>query len=1118
MKILQYHPPLPVGGELTRSILALRDLLKSHGEVHLMADAAHPDLAIDRLVPHDGPALRFVHHLVEDDRLPELLDAPGPKVLVVHEALSPELTETSEGLRTLVAGRRQLARLRPYVDAAVAGSNYLRRELLRLGYRVVAVLPDTTYASTLQDARADGAIARKLKGRTPILSAGRLAPNQGLEAVIRAFAHYRHHRDTQATLILAGAAPQKSYLNKLKSLARELSLADDVMLLSEPTPSQLKAAYEGARLFLSLKPLEGPRPELLDAMRFGLPTLAFGAPGVAEIMAGAGILLDTRMPVEVGELIDLVLTDTPLQEKLRERQHRRVRELLSVDGARVVAQVLARLEAPAEPLTLQVDGSFETSYSLDIVNRYLAEAMARRDDLDVSIRATHGYGDYVPQAKDLGDKPEAVRLWKKSAAAPYPDVVVRNLYPPRVEDMRAGLNLFGTWGWEESRVPARIVNAFNRHLDGVAVTSTFVKEALERSGCRIPVAVPWNGVTLPDDFAALEPYPIASSKPFRFMHISSAFPRKGVDILLSAYFEAFTGSDPVVLVIKTFPNPHNTVPEQLETLREGHPNPPHVELINIDLPAMDLFRLYKSASCLVHVARGEGFGLPVAEAMLAKVPVIVSPNTGMADFCSDETAVCIPFTMVPARSHVSEEGALWAEPDRAALVTAMRQVAFQPETLRLSDRVEAAHHLISTEFTWERSAERYGDFIDTLRRRPRKPRVAFVSTWAFRCGIAEYSQFLISATRDRIDYRIYANDEARVLRVPDLPVYPIWRHHRAGDLAAMAERLIGSEEEVVHIQYHFGFFPLMELGAFIREVSPFKPVILTLHTTKDVHPSGGGVVSFRQIKDDLLRAAAIIVHQEEDRERLESFGIRGNIRVIPHGNVIYPEVTPEEGRRRLGLSRGPVLGTFGFLMPHKGTKEIIQAVGLLKAQYPDIHFLAPSAIHTNPDSAPYFQECQAEIKRLKLDANVTLIPDFLEVEESLAILQAADITLLPYHYTQESASGAVRFCMAALRPLITTQQPIFKELTPYSHQVAQPTPEALAEAVRHLLHHPEEGVRLVDAARGLLDETSWEAVGAQYVTLIDEFLTPALERRIAHEPPEAATPNHPSESDRSSIS
>src|SRR5262249_26044305 len=204
--------------------------------------------------------------------------------------------------------------------------------------------------------------------------------------------------------------------------------------------------------------------------------------------------------------------------------------------------------------------------------------------------------------------------------------------------------------------------------------------------------------------------------------------------------------------------------------------------LNFDMAEREIYALYKAANCYVHMARGEGFGLPVAEAMLARVPVIVSPNTGLADFCSEETALLVPFTMVPAKTHLSEGYALWAEPDTHALSKAMLEVWRAPDAQDIADRVEAAHRLISTHYSWHAVAGRVEAFIDRLRERNRRPKVALVSTWGTRCGVAEYSRFLAKATDDRLGYTIYANlDSGRTLSDGKWPVERCW----PGDIPAL---------------------------------------------------------------------------------------------------------------------------------------------------------------------------------------------------------------------------------------------------------------------------------------------------------------------------------------------
>ena len=173
------------------------------------------------------------------------------------------------------------------------------------------------------------------------------------------------------------------------------------------------------------------------------------------------------------------------------------------------------------------------------------------------------------------------------------------MYPPRVADSNGALN-FQSFAWEESRVPEQYVKSFNKYLDGIGTTSAFVTKALKDSGIVIPICTIGNGVELPCNYEQILPYKLKTSKNNIFLHISSAFPRKGVDLLVQAYCNAFSSYDDVCLVIKTFPNPHNIqLIKYIDELAKNSESP-EIELINEDLPSDKLYGLYKSANCYVH--------------------------------------------------------------------------------------------------------------------------------------------------------------------------------------------------------------------------------------------------------------------------------------------------------------------------------------------------------------------------------------------------------------------------------------------------------------------------------------------------------------------------------------
>ena len=252
---------------------------------------------------------------------------------------------------------------------------------------------------------------------------------------------------------------------------------------------------------------------------------------------------------------------------------------------------------------------------------------------------------------------------------------------------------------------------------------------------------------VPDPTATVEAPELVGLRSFTFLHISSAFPRKGVDVLLDSYFAAFDGRSDVSLILKTFPNPHNQVGELLERLLAAHPNPPDVRWIDRDLDDREVEALYGLADGYVHPARGEGFGLPVAEAMAAGVPVISLAYSGLADFVSEETAVTIPFTLEEARTHLDLDRSIWAEPDGESLTVELKRMAERPDDPAVRRRVEAARELITTRYTWAAAVHRWEEFIDDLEDTVGLQRVAMVTTWNSRCGIAENTRYIVEHSR-----------------------------------------------------------------------------------------------------------------------------------------------------------------------------------------------------------------------------------------------------------------------------------------------------------------------------------------------------------------------------------
>lgn len=122
------------------------------------------------------------------------------------------------------------------------------------------------------------------------------------------------------------------------------------------------------------------------------------------------------------------------------------------------------------------------------------------------------------------------------------------------------------------------------------------------------------------------------------------------------------------------------------------------------------------------------------------------------------------------------------------------------------------------------------------------------------------------------------------------------------------------------------------------------------------------------------------------------------------------------------------------------------------------------------------------VHALGLEHNVRFVTDFLKPEESILLLQSCDVLVSAYDPTVESASGAIRFCLAARRPIITTNEPIFREFADCTIQIPNNTPEEIAGALEPLLKQGAD-TQMMDALEKHLEATSWPVTVQKYMEL-----------------------------------
>lgn len=757
--------------------------------------------------------------------------------------------------------------------------------------------------------------------------------------------------------------------------------------------------------------------------------------------------------------------------------------------------------AERQALSVLLDGQFSGTYSLAITNRELARSLLRQGDgVDVAIQPreaelTDDIRDLPGGDDDYGFYRRLLQRGREVDFAGRRYVRLYHSWPPVRHRRNPGEVAIAVFFWEESVVPAEIIDLFNEQYDGIVVCTWFVKKTLIDCGCKVPIELTPFPHELLGGNQPQSPARRAERRWIEFLHVSSCFARKGVDALLRAFSELALRLPNVRLTIKTFDNPHLEVREQFEALVDPRVRD-RVTIRIEDLSDMAMAELYRSADAVVLPSRGEGLNMPVIEAAYYRVPVIATGYTGQADFATADNSYPVSFAFEPSRSHLERDGSLWCEPSHEDLVRRMREVALclmsrPDEVWARADRLTALVHetFLHPRATegFRRALQRLAWHADQASTSGRPSRIALVSSWMERCGIAEYSSFLGAALqRLGIQVSVLAPEHDGSLDGSPLPARKgSWRQ-------SMYFRVDGSElgdAEVVWFQHHPGFYALGDdVRRTVRQLGVRGvPCFITLHSTSELLLDPGRLVDVIACLREFER---VIVHSTLDRNVLLDCGLTENVVVIPHG------VVPAIASKRPTLSPGADrvrIGCFGFLLRHKGVDRLIEMLAVARSDpsAPDISLRLVNSVRGDEQSVATHRECLALAQELGVSERIEWHTGYLPQDELMALLADCDVLVLPYQPTSESASGAVRLALAACPHVLVSAEPIFDEVRDCTVMVRATSGASLWKDLHSHLQQvgtAEDQQRLARRANWLANR-AWPAVAATSAALVGACLT-----------------------------
>jgi GT2 family glycosyltransferase len=351
--------------------------------------------------------------------------------------------------------------------------------------------------------------------------------------------------------------------------------------------------------------------------------------------------------------------------------------------------------------------NFVSGYALS--SRELMLALDRHH-VEMSYQYVYGPGTPFPLEEPQRSAPYMLNVIRQRQIQPHQIQVVfgqGDVFQRNFGAYRIGFTMLETDG-----IPAEWVRQANL-MDEVWVPSTFNVDSFRRSGVTRPLHVIPLGID-PDHFNPdITGYPLRDT--FTFLSVFEWGERKAPEILLRAFNDEFSAAESVLLICRVLNRDGDiNIAREVERMNLNDHGGRIVFSVNEVIPYYQAGALYRSADCFVLSTRGEGWGMPILEAMACGLPVIATDWSAQCDFMNHGNAYPVEVErLVPAEAKCPYyKGFSWAQPSYEHLRAMMRHVFEHPDEARTKGLQAAAE--VHAQWTWDQSAEKIMARLDAI--------------------------------------------------------------------------------------------------------------------------------------------------------------------------------------------------------------------------------------------------------------------------------------------------------------------------------------------------------------------------------------------------------------------
>lgn len=336
-------------------------------------------------------------------------------------------------------------------------------------------------------------------------------------------------------------------------------------------------------------------------------------------------------------------------------------------------------------------------------------------------------------------------------------------------------------------------------------------------------------------------------------------------------------------------------------------------------------------------------------------------------------------------------------------------------------------------------------------------KIAMLTTWACRCGIASYSKNLAEAVSK-------AGTDVYIVRIPRFGIPKIETFQNVID------SIPTKKIDLIHVQHEYGLWKGFE-KTFYPSLKQLKlPVVTTMHS-----------VGSWEVDDTIAdNSDRIIVHNEFCYKR---FNYPRKTGIIPHGTILINTPPPPENlcKKNMGIDqRVPVVGYVGYISPHKGLELLIAAV----ERIPKIGLLIGGGWHLEEETQ--YMMTLKERTNKELPSRCQWL-GYISDEHMEMVYGAMKVVVYPSRFITES--GALLMALSHGKAVIASDLAPVREKEKQGALITFKNVSDLTRKIKRLIKDDVARQKLEEGARKYSVDNSWANVAERHVRLYNEVLT-----------------------------